>query len=57
MDARLDVGLQQGKLDQIVLCTAAANALVFAGEWRQCFNRAGKIPAFECRQAARQRQK
>ena len=53
----VDIGLHQGKLDQIVLCAAAANALVFAGEWRQCFNRAGRIPALECRQAARQRRK
>jgi hypothetical protein len=53
----VDIGLQQGKLDQIVLCAAPANALVFAGEWRQCFNRAGRIPALECRQAARQRGK
>src|SRR5437879_536835 len=53
----LDIGLQQGELDQIVLRTAAANALVFPSERRERLDRAGKISALEGREAARQRRK
>ena len=46
----LDVGSQQGELDQVVLCAAAANAFVLARQRRQRFDRAGKIPPLERRQ-------
>jgi hypothetical protein len=40
----LDVGSQQGELDQVVLCAATANAFVLVRQWRQRFDRAGKSP-------------
>jgi len=50
-----ETGLQQGELDQIVLRTAAADALVLTGKGRQRLYRRGEIPPFERREAARQR--
>ena len=39
----LDVGSQQGELDQVVLCAAAANAFVLACQRRKRLDRAEKI--------------
>src|SRR6516165_3607234 len=50
----LDVGSQQGELDQVVLCAAAANAFVLTRQRRQRLDRAGKILPLERRKAARQ---
>jgi len=50
----VDIGLQQCELDQIVLRAATANAFVFPRERRRRLDRAGKIPVFERREAARQ---
>src|SRR6266851_135107 len=53
--ARVEIGLQQGELDQVVLRAAATNAFVFPGERRKRLDRRGKIAAFECLEAVRQR--
>ena len=53
----VDVGPQQGELDQIVLRTATADAFVIPGERRKRLDRAGKIAVFERREATRQRRK
>src|SRR5215472_8235661 len=50
----LDVGSQQGELDQVVLCAAAANAFVLARQRRQRLDRAREILPLERRKAARQ---
>jgi hypothetical protein len=50
----LDVGSQQGELDQVVLCAAAANAFVLTRQRRQRRDRAGKILSLERPKAARQ---
>ena len=41
----LEIGLQQGELDQVVLRSAAANALAFPGQWGKHLDRRGEIPA------------
>jgi len=49
--AGLNEGFQQCELDQVVLRSAAANELVFGGEWGKNFDRREKIPALERREA------
>jgi hypothetical protein len=52
-----DIGLQQREFDQIVLRAATANPFVLPRQRRQRFERAGKIAAFEGREAPNQRGK
>jgi hypothetical protein len=53
----VEISLQQGELDRIVLRATAANAFVLTRERRKHLDRAGKIPAFERREAMCQRRK
>ena len=39
----LDIRFQQGELDQIVLCAAAANAFVVSGERRERLDREEQV--------------
>src|SRR5215467_9528825 len=50
-----EIGFQQGELNQIVLRTTAADALVLTGKGRQRLYRRGEIPPLERGEAARQR--
>ena len=51
----VDIGFQQGKLNQIVLCAAAANTLVLTGEGSERLYCRGEIAPFERSEASRQR--
>src|SRR6187551_204925 len=48
---RVGIGLQQREFDEIELGAAAADALEFAGNWFERFDRGGKITPFESRKS------
>lgn len=52
---RVEIGLQQGELDQIVLCAAAADTLVLTGQGSERLYCRGEIAPFERGEASRQR--